>query len=218
MACNACPRLRAHCQDMAAKRRRAYRNEEYWGLPLPGFGDPHARVLIVGLAPAAHGGNRTGRVFTGDRSGDFLFGALYRAGFASQPTSVHRADGLRLRDVYITAAVKCAPPENKPALEEITSCRRFLIEEIQSLKRVNVVLALGKIAFDSYFDLLRQATPSLKKKDYPFRHGAIYRMGDRFLVGCYHPSQQNTFTKKLTSDMMDAVFGKVSQLLNANAG
>jgi uracil-DNA glycosylase family 4 len=179
IACTRCPRLRRYCEQVARVKRRAYRHESYWGKPVPSFGDPRARLLIIGLAPAAHGGNRTGRIFTGDRSGDFLFAALHRAGFANQPTSVHRDDSLRLTDVYITAAIHCAPPGNKPNRREFDRCRDYLVRENRLLTKVRVVVALGKIAFDEYLKTLKQMGRLTQSKGIRFRHGARYVLGKR---------------------------------------
>ena len=216
VACTRCPRLVEHRQWVARTKRRMFREWEYWGRPLPGFGDPDARVLLVGLAPAAHGGNRTGRMFTGDRSGDWLYGTLYKFGFANQPTSQHRDDGLALEDVYITAATRCAPPANKPLREELHACRSYLLQELRLLKRLRVVVALGKIAFDAYLDALRD----LPGDDMPpsprpsFGHGAAYTLPNGLvLVASYHPSQQNTQTGRLTRPMFEDIFDKVRRLL-----
>ncbi len=211
VACARCPRLVAWRQQVAAERRASYRGEEYWARPLPGFGDPAARLLIVGLAPAAHGGNRTGRIFTGDRSGDWLFGALWRAGYANQPTSVSRHDGLVLRDCYITAAVKCAPPDNRPTPGERDRCLPYLVRELALLDGVQVVVVLGRFAFDVMCRLL-DVRPRPR-----FGHLAEVPLaragpGPRWLVCSFHPSQQNTFTGRLTQPMLDAVFARARQL------
>ena len=209
VSCTRCPRLRAYCAEIARTKRRAYRDEIYWGKPVPGFGDPRARLLLVGLAPAAHGANRTGRVFTGDGvggSGDFLMSALHRAGFASIPTSHHPDDGLKLRDAFIAAAVRCAPPDNKPTPEEIAACLPHLDDEIAALPRVRVVVALGKIAFDAYLQLLKRRGVALRPRPL-FGHGVAQALPNgQMLIGCYHPSRQNTNTGKLTARMMDQVF------------
>jgi uracil-DNA glycosylase family 4 len=211
-SCRRCPRLIDWCQQTAREKRAAYRDEEYWGKPVPGFGDPRARLLICGLAPAAHGGNRTGRVFTWDRSGDWLYGALHRAGFANQPTSLHCNDGLRLSDCYVTACVRCAPPANKPTPEERDACLPFLLEELRLLKRVHVVVCLGAFAWDGMLRALRAANWSVPRKP-RFGHGAEAVVGPYTLIGCYHPSQQNTFTGKLTRAMLDAIFAGARRLL-----
>jgi uracil-DNA glycosylase family 4 len=195
---------------MAREKRRAYLDWDYWGKPVPGFGDPHARVLIVGLAPGAHGSNRTGRMFTGDSSGDTLYGALHRAGFASRPTATHRHDDLTLHDAFITAIGRCAPPGNKPTTAELAACRPFLAREWRLLNRVQVVVALGKIAFDGCVRLLRDEgikTPRLK-----FGHGAHFPLDGLHLLGCYHPSRQNTQTGRLTQQMLDDVFALARSL------
>ncbi|MBY0506516.1 MAG: uracil-DNA glycosylase [Bryobacteraceae bacterium] len=199
-ACERCPRLRAHCAEIARVKRRAYRDQQYWGRPVPSFGDPQARLLILGLAPGAHGANRTGRMFTGDRSGDFLFRALHDTGFASQPESTHRDDGLRLHDCYITASAHCAPPDNKPTPEEVRQCRPYLERELVLLRRLQVVVALGRLAFDNY--LSRGTERAL------FAHGAEARIGGRWLIASYHPSQQNTQTGRLTAEMLRQIFAQ----------
>jgi uracil-DNA glycosylase family 4 len=207
VACTNCPRLVAHCRNMAQLKRRAYRDWDYWGKPVPPFGDPHARLLIVGLAPAAHGGNRTGRMFTGDRSGDFLYRALYETGFASQPESHARGDGQKLTGAYITAAVHCAPPDNKPSPEEFQTCRRYLERELLLLKNLKCVVALGKLAFDAYLGILRAHGIIRSRAAFVFGHNVQYEIpGTAVLVGSYHPSQQNTSTGKLTAEMLREVF------------
>jgi uracil-DNA glycosylase family 4 len=207
VACSDCPRLVAHRRKMAEVKRRAYQDWEYWGKPVPPFGDPRARLLIVGLAPAAHGGNRTGRMFTGDRSGDFLYRALYETGFASQPESHARGDGQNLTDAYITAAVRCAPPDNKPTPEEFQTCRRYLERELMLLKNLKCVVALGKLAFDTYLGILRDWGIIRSRAAYVFGHNVQYKIpGAAVLVGSYHPSQQNTSTGKLTAEMLREVF------------
>ena len=212
VTCERCPRLRSYCQRVAREKRRAYLSETYWGRPVPGFGDPRARVLIVGLAPAAHGANRTGRVFTGDGgggSGDFLMAALNRAGFSNLTTSHHPDDGLQLRDAFILAAVRCAPPANRPTPEEIANCLPHFDAELDALPNVSVVVALGKIGFDAYLALLKHRGLFFRPRP-AFSHGSAHRLPNgHTLIGCYHPSRQNTNTGKLTAGMMDAVFRKV---------
>jgi uracil-DNA glycosylase family 4 len=216
VTCERCTRLREYCFRIGQEKRRAYRDETYWARPVPGFGDPHARLLIVGLAPAAHGANRTGRVFTGDGaggSGDFLMGALHRAGFANIATSRDPADGLKLRSAFIAAAVRCAPPGNKPTPEEIANCLPHLDAEIAALPRVRVVVALGRIGFDAYLQLLKHRGVVLRPRP-QFAHGSIDALPNgQTLVGCYHPSRQNTNTGKLTARMMDDVFQHVRRHL-----
>ena len=205
--CRACPRLVAWREEVARVKRAAFAGEQYWGRPVPGFGDPDARVLVLGLAPAAHGGNRTGRVFTGDRSGDWLFAALHRAGFANQPTSTHLGDGLALTDVWITAAVKCAPPDNKPLPEERDACSPFAAAELAALPRLRAILCLGGFAWDGALRLLRRAGHPLPTPLPKFGHGAQAAVAPGLtLIGSYHPSQQNTFTGRLTEAMLDDVF------------
>lgn len=213
--CRRCPRLVAWRELVAREKRAAFAAETYWGRPIPGFGDAAARVLIFGLAPAAHGANRTGRVFTGDRSGDWLFRALHKAGFANQPESNHINDGLRLCDAYITAAAHCAPPDNKPLPIEIANCRPYLLEELRLMPRLRVLLGLGKIGFDVAFDAARAVGLTDLKTRPKFGHGAQAQLNERLtLLGTYHPSQQNTFTGKLTEPMFDAVFAQAVHLLN----
>ncbi|MBI4480344.1 MAG: uracil-DNA glycosylase [Acidobacteria bacterium] len=215
IACERCPRLVKYRREVAHTKRRAYRDWEYWGRPVPGFGDPRARLLIIGLAPAAHGGNRTGRVFTGDSSGDLLFRTLYETGFASQPHSISRHDGLRLSDAYITATVRCAPPGNKPLPTESRHCREYLEREIALLKNVTVVVALGKIAFDAYLSILHSKGKIASRHEYKFAHAAMYRFPAPLpiLIASYHPSRQNTQTGKLTPAMFSDVFRKASSFL-----
>ena len=213
VACERCPRLRQHCCDMATLKRRAYLEWEYWGRPVPSFGDPEARVLILGLAPGAHGSNRTGRPFTGDGSGDFLYPVLYRAGFASQPLSKSRDDGMRLYDAWISAVVRCAPPDNKPLPEEIRNCSPYLDEEIASLSNLKVVVCLGKIAFDGFVAHLVRNGEIERRGLLQFAHGAEFALpGKRWLLGTYHPSLQNTNTGKLTSAMLLKVFERAREL------
>ena len=214
VACERCPRLRDWCREVARQKVKRFRDQDYWGRPIPGFGDPRARLLIVGLAPAAHGGNRTGRVFTGDRSGDFLFAALYRAGFASQPGSLGRGDGLRLADCFVTAAARCAPPANKPTAAELLSCREYLAREWTLLTRLRGVLVLGKVALDATLAMLRELSLIPSRRAYPFGHGVAHDLGAGVkLFASYHPSQQNTFTGRLTPAGFDDVFGKINRHL-----
>jgi uracil-DNA glycosylase family 4 len=211
--CRACPRLVAYREEVARVKRRAFIDQTYWGRPIPGWGDPQARVWIVGLAPAAHGGNRTGRIFTGDRSGDFLYAALHRAGFANQPTSVAIDDGLSMRDVYLSAAVRCAPPDNKPLPEEYNYCRPYLNADLRLLTNARVVLALGKIAFDASLKALVDAGNAYTGARPAFGHNVAYTL-DRFhLIASYHPSQRNTQTGLLTMKMMDQVLDRVKSVL-----
>jgi uracil-DNA glycosylase len=210
--CRRCPRLVAWREEVARVKRAAFANEEYWGRPLPGFGDPAARVLVLGLAPAAHGGNRTGRIFTGDRSGDWLFAALWRAGYANQPTSVARDDGLELSDCFVTAAVRCAPPANRPLPEERDNCQPWLSAELSLLAAVRVIVCLGGFAWDVALRVLAARGAEVPRPRPRFGHGAEVVLGDFVVLGCYHPSQQNTFTGKLTEAMMDDVFGRAREL------
>jgi uracil-DNA glycosylase len=214
VACEMCSRLRQHCRDIAVEKRAAFRAWDYWGQPVPNFGDPAARLLMVGLAPAAHGANRTGRMFTGDRSGDWLYGALYRAGFANQPTSEHRSDGLKLTDCYITAAVHCAPPDNKPELNEFRRCRPYLVQEWKIFHQVKVVIVLGKIAFDAFLAAYQENGGTVPKPRPMFGHGATVVLSDGVRLICsYHPSQQNTFTGKLTQPMFQSIFDQARAAL-----
>jgi len=218
IACTRCPRLVAYREQVAREKRRAYRDHEYWGKPVPGFGDPEARVLIMGLAPGAHGSNRTGRPFTGDASGKFMFPVLYETGFANQPNATDRNDGLTLKDLYITAAVRCAPPANKPTPQELANCAPFLDREVEGLARVKVVVALGKIGFDAYLNYAKRRGLLGSKqgylfKHYPFKHGASYRLPDgKVLLASYHPSNQNTQTGKLTRKMFVKIFEQAAKL------
>jgi uracil-DNA glycosylase family 4 len=207
VSCRRCPRLVEWREQVARVRRAAFATEEYWGRPLPGFGDPAARVLVLGLAPAAHGGNRTGRIFTGDRSGDWLFAALWRAGFANQPTSLSREDGLMLSDCWVTASVRCAPPANRPLPAERDNCLPWLSAEVELLPRVRVIVCLGAFAWDAALRMLDAPRPRPK-----FRHGGTAPVGPVTLLGCYHVSQQNTFTGKLTESMLDEVFERAREL------
>ncbi|MFN8459507.1 MAG: uracil-DNA glycosylase [Anaerolineae bacterium] len=224
-ACRACPRLVAWREQIAQEKRRAYREWEYWGKPVPGFGDPLAQVLIIGLAPGAHGSNRTGRMFTGDSSGDTLYTAMHRAGFASQPISRHREDGLTLSNAFITAVARCAPPENRPTPEEMSNCRPFLLREWALLKRIKVIVALGQIAFDHSLRLLRQhgfeyQAEAEASRPLRFGHSKNYLFtkanpGEgKYLLASYHPSRQNTQTGRLTQAMLDEVFAEARSLLS----
>jgi uracil-DNA glycosylase len=220
IVCTRCPRLVAYREQIAREKRRAYRDCEYWGKPVPGFGDPNARVLVMGLAPGAHGSNRTGRPFTGDASGKFMYPVLYETGFANQPDATNRNDGLTLKDLYITAAVRCAPPDNKPTTQELAECSRFLDRELAGLERVKVVVALGKIGFDAYLNYLKRQDLSLRGegnrelyRTYLFKHGASYRLpGGKVLLASYHPSNQNTQTGKLTREMFIAIFKEAARI------
>ena len=214
MRCRLCPRLVAHRKAVAAPPPRRYVGQHYWAKPLPGFGDRRARLLLVGLAPAAHGGNRTGRMFTGDRSGDWLFDALHHAGFASQPTSTHAGDGLELIEAYITAAIRCAPPDNKPAPSEIAACEPYLLRELRLLSRVRVVVGLGRIGWQAYLNARRALGATPLRPVPKFGHGALARFDDGItLIASYHPSQQNTFTGKLTRPMLRGVFQTARRIL-----
>ena len=214
VSCTLCPRLVEYRQATAVKKRRMYMDWDYWGKPLPAFGDPAARVLILGLAPAAHGGNRTGRMFTGDRSGDWVYGTLHKFGFAAFPHSTHRDDGQELRDAFITAALRCVPPLNKPLPQELAECRAYLVREIALLQNVQVVVALGKIAFDAYLSARRDGGFEIQKPRPKFGHNIVCSMDNGVrLVASYHPSQQNTQTGRLTREMFEAVFATVQGLL-----
>ena len=213
VSCRACPRLVAWRESVARAKRAAFSDETYWGRPLPSFGDPGARLLIVGLAPAAHGGNRTGRIFTGDRSGDWLFGSLFRTGWANQPTSIHREDGLALHGAYIAAAVRCAPPANKPTTDERDRCLGYLVRELELLSEVRVVVALGSFAWDALLRVAAHLDLVVPKPKPRFGHLAEVDLGRFTLVGSSHPSQQNTFTGKLTEPMLDRVFLRARTLL-----
>jgi uracil-DNA glycosylase family 4 len=221
ISCDACPRLRSYCARIAAQKNPAHRDETYWGRPVPGFGDPNARVLVLGLAPAAHGANRTGRVFTGDAPGgsaDFLMRAMHRHGFASMPTSRHPDDGLRLIDAWIAAVVRCAPPDNKPAPEEIARCRPHLEAELAALPNIHAVVALGHIAYEAYWRWLAARGVIVRPRP-PFLHGAVHRTHAAPPVICsYHPSRQNTNTGKLTSRMMERVFALARRELRHGSG
>jgi uracil-DNA glycosylase family 4 len=212
IACRRCPRLVAWREEVARVKRASFAGEEYWGKPLPGFGDPGAKVFVVGLAPAAHGGNRTGRIFTGDRSGDWLFASMWRTGFANQPTSVSRDDGLELTGAYVAAAVRCAPPANRPLPSERDNCLPYLVRELSLLESVRVIVTLGSFAWDAALRVLvALGEPRLRPRP-KFGHGATAEVGRFTLLGSYHPSQQNTFTGKLTEPMLDDVFARAKQL------
>jgi uracil-DNA glycosylase len=216
--CRKCPRLVVYREKVAREKRLAYRDWDYWGKPVPGFGDPRAKLLVLGLAPAAHGGNRTGRVFTGDRSGDFLYKALYDAGFANQPTSTRRDDGLVLKNAYVSAALRCAPPGNKPLPSEAANCRPYFEKELDILLP-RAILALGGIAMRAYLGLLKERGKIASAAAFPFRHGASYELGDGLprLFVAYHPSQQNTFTGRLTPAMMARVFQDIGRFLEGDS-
>ncbi|MBM3762582.1 MAG: uracil-DNA glycosylase [Acidobacteria bacterium] len=205
--CTLCPRLTDHCRHIAQVKRRAYRDDTYWGRPVPGFGDPKAQLLIVGLAPGAHGANRTGRMFTGDRSGDFLLKALHQTGFANQPTSTHRNDGLKLINAYLTASARCAPPDNKPTQEELDTCRPYLLKELELLKNIKVVVCLGRIAIDSY-------SKALNLPRQHFAHNLLLNTAPP-IISSYHPSQQNTQTGRLTMPMLIDVFRHAASLITS---
>ncbi len=212
--CVRCPRLVEYRERIGREKRKAYRDWEYWAKPVPGFGDPNARVLILALAPGAHGSNRTGRPFTGDSSGNFMYPVLHRTGFASQPRATHRDDGLVLTDIYITATCRCAPPDNKPLPTEIANCSSFLDRELEMLDKVQIVVVLGKIGFDAYLNHLKRRGVLKSKAEYKFAHGAKYKMPDgRIMMVSYHPSNQNTATGKLNEEMFTQVFREAARLL-----
>ena len=211
--CTRCPRLVEYREQIGREKRRAYRDHQYWARPVPGFGDPNARVLILGLAPGAHGSNRTGRPFTGDASGKFMYPILHKVGFASQPNAEHRDDGLRLIDCYITAAIRCAPPDNKPLPSELANCAPFLDRELAILHQVKAVVALGKIGFDAYLNYLKRNGIVQSRSDYRFAHAASYAIPSGIkLLASYHPSNQNTATGKLTAAMFEAVFRQAKRI------
>jgi uracil-DNA glycosylase len=218
ISCRRCPRLVAWREEVARVRRAAYANEDYWGRPLPGFGDPKAAIVVLGLAPAAHGGNRTGRIFTGDRSGDWLFAALYRAGLANQPQSVSREDGLGLRGCYVTASVRCAPPANRPLPAERDNCLPYFVRELELLRSARVIVCLGSFAWDVCLRALLATGAAIPRPRPPFGHGALVQLDPVAMLGCYHPSQQNTFTGKLTETMLDEVFTRARELAGSHAG
>jgi uracil-DNA glycosylase family 4 len=211
-ACRRCPRLVEWREDSAAAPPRRFQGEDYWARPVAGFGDPDARLAVVGLAPAAHGANRTGRMFTGDRSGDWLYGALHRAGYANKPESIRREDGLRLRDAYVTAVVRCAPPANRPTPAERDSCLPYLARELELLERCQTIVALGGFAWDGALRALRELGVETPRPKPRFGHGAEVEIADWMLLGCYHPSQQNTFTGRLTEPMLDRIFARAREL------
>jgi uracil-DNA glycosylase len=213
VSCTLCLRLVEYRQKVAIEKRRAYRDCEYWGKPVPGFGDPNARVLVLGLAPGAHGSNRTGRPFTGDASGKFMYPVLHETGFANQPNATDRDDGLVLKDLYITAAVRCAPPDNKPLPSELANCAPYLERELQGLSHLKVIVALGKIGFDAYLNYLKRRGQLASRAPYIFKHGANYPMPDgRTLLASYHPSNQNTQTGKLTRPMFVEIFKEAARI------
>jgi uracil-DNA glycosylase family 4 len=213
ISCRKCPRLASYREEVARKKKRAYLDWTYWGRPVPGFGDRQARVLVVGLAPGAHGSNRTGRMFTGDASGEFLYAALYRAGFANQPTSHDREDGLKLKDIWITAVCRCAPPDNKPTRMEMLNCRPYLLREMALLAGFQGIVALGRIGFDNVLEIYRQTGVSIS--GLKFAHGAFYRLGTElpWLLASFHPSRQNTQTGRLTPAMFDQIWSRARSLL-----
>jgi len=218
VSCVRCPRLTEYCRKIAREKRRAYLDWEYWGKPVPGFGDPNARILILGLAPGAHGSNRTGRPFTGDGSGYFMYPVLYKAGLASHPTATHKDDGLKLKDAYITAVARCAPPGNKPTPAELANCSEFLDRELEGLSKVKVVLVLGKIAFDGYLGYLKRCGIVQRRSAYIFGHGVKYRLPNgKILLASYHPSMQNTLTGKLTERMFVKVVREAAKLALAGS-
>lgn len=209
--CTKCPRLREWCEQIAKEKRKSFLSETYWGKPVAGFGDSNARLLIVGLAPAAHGANRTGRMFTGDNSGKWLYRALYEHGFSNQEESFHSNDSLELKNAYVTSLVHCAPPDNKPTVDETNQCIDFLSQEMKVLKNVKVIIALGKFAWDGVYRILQMSNPKIKKPK--FGHGVIDKVAPFTIIGSYHPSQQNTFTKKLTKPMFDRIFIEANHVL-----
>ena len=213
--CRRCPRLVQWREQVAAKPPRRFNKEQYWARPLPGFGDHSARLIVIGLAPAAHGGNRTGRIFTGDRSGDWLYASLHRTGLANQPRSEHRGDGLRLRSTYVTAVNRCAPPGNRPTPKERDNCLPYLVEELRLLERARVIVALGSFAWEGALRALREVGHEIPRPKPRFGHGAEAIIGPYALVGCYHPSQQNTFTGRLTEAMLDDLFARARELAAA---
>src|SRR6266481_8738535 len=219
IACTRCPRLVTYREQVAHEKRRAYKNCDYWGKPVPGFGDPHARVVVLGLAPGAHGSNRTGRPFTGDASGNFMYPVLHETGFALLSTATDRDDGQVLTGLYITAAARCAPPDNKPLPAELANCAPFLERELEGLKDLRVVVALGRIGFEAYLNYLKRRKLIAGKREYEFRHAAEYALPDgRVLLASYHPSNQNTQTGKLTKDMFRKIFRRARELADESTG
>src|SRR5580658_6963695 len=219
VSCTLCPRLVAYRERIAREKRRAYRDCEYWGKPVPGFGDPQARVLVLGLAPGAHGSNRTGRPFTGDASGNFMYPVLHETGFAVLPTATARDDGQVLTGLYITAAARCAPPDNKPLPQELANCAPFLERELEGLRELRVIVALGRIGFEAYLNYLKRRRLIAGKREYEFRHGAEYGLPDRrILLASYHPSNQNTQTGKLTKEMFRRIFKRARELADESTG
>ena len=215
VGCTKCPRLAEYIRDVGRKKRRMYMDWDYWARPIPSFGADDARLLLLGLAPAAHGGNRTGRAFTGDRSGDWVYGTLHKFGFANQPTSAHSGDGLEVQDVLVSAAARCAPPANKPTPMELETCRPYLVRELELLKDLRVVVALGKIAFDAFLVAARDAGIETPKPRPQFGHGSLCRLpNELMLLGSYHPSQQNTQTGRLTRPMFESIFAKAREILD----
>jgi len=218
VACDRCPRLRSWCAEVARVKRRSYADEEYWGRPVPGFGDIRARLLVVGLAPGAHGANRTGRIFTGDSSGDWLYRALHETGFANQPESLGRGDGLALRDAYVTASARCAPPDNRPLPEEVERCREYIEREVALLSGLKVAVALGRLAFDNWLTVLQRRDLALRRGAYPFEHGAEYEFAAApRLIASYHPSRQNTQTGRLSREMLRDIFLRARVALDESA-
>jgi uracil-DNA glycosylase len=216
VACTRCPRLVEYRERIARQKRRAYLDWDYWGKPVPGFGDPNACVLVLGLAPGAHGSNRTGRPFTGDASGKFMYPIIYEAGFSSQPNATDRQDGLVLKNLYITAAVRCAPPDNKPLPPELANCAPYLDREMDGLKNVRVVVALGRVGFEAYLNYLKRRGLLKNKNPYLFKHAASYKMPDgKTLLASYHPSNQNTQTGKLTHRMLENIFKEAARLADS---
>ena len=214
ISCRTCPRLVRWREGIAKKKTRRFTEWNYWGKPVPSFGDPDARLLVVGLAPAAHGGNRTGRIFTGDESGNWLYRALYKEGFANQPESNNRDDGMELSGCYITAACHCAPPQNKLLRKEILNCRPYMLRELRLLKNLHVIVGLGKLGFEAVFDAVRELHWTDRTSRPKFGHAVLYRLNDTLtLLGCYHPSQQNTFTGKLTAKMLENVFKTAARMI-----